>query len=69
MSIIKNPDSLQAAIQCTAVIAQAMTAASVYPQDGQIYQEYQKCILTLSKVADLLAQDALAPETTTEPEE
>lgn len=69
MSIIKNPDSLNAAIQCTAVIAQAMTAASVYPQDGPIYQEYQKCILTLSGVADRLAQDALMPEAATEPEE
>jgi hypothetical protein len=69
MSIIINPDSLEAAIKCTGVIAQAMTAASVYPQDGPIYQEYQKCILTLSKVADRLAQDALVPEATTEPEE
>lgn len=61
MSIIKNIDSLNAAIECTAVIAKAMTAASVYPQDGPIYQEYQKCILTLSGVADRLAQDALVP--------
>ncbi|BBI47351.1 putative uncharacterized protein Dpse_GA13493 [Pseudomonas phage HU1] len=66
MSIIKNPDSLAAAIECTAVIAKAMTAASVYPQDGPIYQEYQKCILTLSGVADRLAKDALMPEATTE---
>lgn len=66
MSIIKNPDSLSAAIQCTSVIAQAMTAASVYPQDGVIYQEYQKCILTLSGVADRLAKDALELEPTTQ---
>jgi hypothetical protein len=68
MSIIKNPDSLSAAIECTAVIAKAMTAASVYPQDGPIYQEYQKCILTLSVVADRLAQDALIPVTPPEEE-
>lgn len=69
MTIIKNQESLDAAIRCTEVVARAMTAASVYPQDGPIYQEYQKCILTLSKVADRLAQDALVHETTTEPEE
>lgn len=61
MSIIKNQDSLDAAIRCTEVVARAMTAASVYPQDGPIYQEYQKCILNLSGVADRLAQDALVP--------
>lgn len=61
MSIIKNQDSLDAAIRCTEVVARAMTAASVYPQDGPIYQEYQKCILTLSGVADRLAKDALVP--------
>lgn len=66
MSIIKNQDSLDSAIRCTEVVARAMTAASVYPQDGPIYQKYQKCILTLSGVADRLAKDALIPETTTE---
>lgn len=66
MSIIKNQDSLDFAIRCTEVVARAMTAASVYPQDGPIYQEYQKCILTLSKVADRLAKDALMPEAATE---
>lgn len=68
MSIIKNQDSLASAIRCTEVVARAMTAASVYPQDGPIYQEYQKCILTLSGVADRLAQDALVPASPPEEE-
>lgn len=66
MTIIKNQASLDAAIRCTEVVAKAMTAAAVYPQSGTIYQEYEKCILTLSKVADRLAKDALEPEATTE---
>lgn len=48
MTIIKNQESLDAAIRCTEVVAKAMTAAAVYPQSGTIYQEYEKCILTLS---------------------
>lgn len=66
MTIIKNQESLDAAIRCTEVVAKAMTAAAVYPQSGTIYQEYEKCILTLSNVADRLAKDALEPEATTE---
>lgn len=66
MTIIKNQSSLDAAIRCTEVVARAMTAAAVYPQSGTIYQEYEKCILTLSNVADRLAKDALEPEATTE---
>lgn len=66
MSIIKNPDSLAAAIRCTKVVADAMIAAAPYPQDGPIYIEYQKTILSLCAVADRLAKDALVPEDTTQ---
>ena len=69
MSIIKNQESLDAAIRCTSVVAEAMTAAAPYPPAGTIYQEFQKCILTLSRVADRLAQDALVPEQADDQEE
>lgn len=68
MGIIRNPESLDAAIRCTKVVADAMIAAAPYPQDGPIYIEYQKVILSLCAIADRLAKDALTPETTEQAE-
>lgn len=62
MSIIRNPESLNAAIQCASIVAAAMTAAAPYPQNGIIYLEYQKTILALCAVAERLVKDALEPE-------
>lgn len=62
MSIIRNPESLDAAIRCASIVADAMTAAAPYPQNGIIYMEYEKTILALCAVAERLAKDALEPE-------
>lgn len=62
MSIIRNPESLTAAIQCASIVAAGMTAAAPYPQNGIIYMEYEKTILALCAVAERLAKDALEPE-------
>lgn len=68
MSIIRNPESLDAAIRCASIVADAMTAAAPYPQNGIIYLEYEKTILALCAVAKRLAKDALEPEAPKEAE-